>query len=100
MGKRKKDFDNDYKIDEKQFEIDPDQYEIEDENKPRPTSQLEAAVEIPVNEETETTEFPWKTGAIIVGVLIALIVICFIVVMVLGPEDVLPPSSQISGQSV
>ena len=100
MGKRKKDFDDDYKIDEKQFEIDPNQYEVEDENKPRPTNQLEATVEIPVNEETETTEFPWKTGVIIMGVLVALIVICFIVVMVLGPEDVLPPSSQISGQSV
>ena len=100
MRKRKKDFDDDYKIDEKQFEIDPSQYEVEDENKPRPTSKLEATVEIPVNEETETTEFPWKTGVIIMGVLVALIVICFIVVMVLGPEDVLPPSSQISGQSV
>lgn len=100
MRKRKKDFDDDYKIDEKQFEIDPNQYEVEDENKPRPTNQLEATVEIPVNEETETTEFPWKTGVIIMGVLVALIVICFIVVMVLGPEDVLPPSSQISGQSV
>lgn len=55
-------------------------------------------------EEAETTEdsqnpekihFPW-TIAIIIGVLMALIIACFIVVMILGPVNPVTSSSQIS----
>ena len=75
--------------------IDKSQYEIEDENKVKPTSELEATESVPVDEKKETIHFPW-TIAIIIGVLMVLIIACFIVVMVLGPGDPVSSSSQIN----
>ena len=75
--------------------IDKSQYEIEDENKVKPTSELEATESVPVDEKKETIHFPW-TIAIIIGVLMVLIIACFIVVMILGPQDPVSSSSQIN----
>ena len=66
----------------------------EENNKP-----LEETEAVPVDEKTETIHFPWAM-AIIIGVLMLLIIACFIVVMVLGPEDPVTSSSQISGSSL
>ena len=57
--------------------------------------QLEETEVVPVNEKLETIHFPW-TIAIIIGVLILLIIACFVVIMILGPEDPVTSSSQIS----
>ena len=61
--------------------------------------QLEETEVVPVNEKLETIHFPW-TIAIIIGVLILLIIACFVVIMILGPEDPVTSSSQISGSSL
>ena len=66
----------------------------EENNKP-----LEETEAVPVDEKTETIHFPWAM-AIIIGVLMLLIIACFIVVMVLGPEDPVTSSSQIAASSV
>ena len=50
---------------------------------------------VPIDEKKETVQFPWAV-AIIIGVLMLLIIACFIVVMVLGPGDPVTSSSQIS----
>ena len=75
--------------------IEKSQYEIEEENKVKLTSELEATESVPVDEKKETIHFPW-TIAIIIGVLMVLIIACFIVVMVLGPGDPVSSSSQIN----
>ena len=77
------------------FSIDKSQYEVEDENKVKPTSELEATESVPVDEKKETMQFPWSI-AIIIGVLMVLIIACFIVIMVLGPQDPASSSSQIT----
>ena len=77
------------------FSVDQSQYEIEDENKERPTSELEATEVVPIDEKRETIQFPWAI-AIIIGVLMVLIIACFIVIMILGPEDPATSSSEIS----
>ena len=68
---------------------------MEEENKVKPTSELEATESVPVDEKKETIHFPW-TIAIIIGVLMVLIIACFIVVMILGPQDPVSSSSQIT----
>ena len=68
---------------------------MEEENKVKPTSELEATESVPVDEKKETIHFPWFI-AIIIGVLMVLIIACFIVVMVLGPQDPVSSSSQIN----
>ena len=80
---------------EEDFSFDQSQYEIEDENKVKPTSDLEATEEVPLDEKRETFQFPW-TIAIMIGVLMVLIIACFIVIMILGPEDPATSSSEIS----
>ena len=50
---------------------------------------------VPVDEKVETIHFPWAI-AIIIGVLMLLIIACFVVVMILGPGDPVTSSSQIS----
>ena len=80
---------------EEDFSIDQSQYEIEDENKVKPTSELEATEEVPLDEKRETFQFPWAI-AFIIGVLMVLIIACFIVIMILGPEDPATSSSEIS----
>ena len=86
--KRKDEFEEDFSIDESQ-------YEIEDENKERPTGELEATEVVPIDEKRETIQFPWAI-AIIIGVLMILMIACFIVIMILGPEDPATSSSEIS----
>ena len=88
MEKKSEEFKEDFSIDESQ-------YEIEDENKERPTSELEATEVVPIDEKRETIHFPWAI-AIIIGVLMVLIIACFIVIMILGPEDPATSSSDIS----
>ena len=68
---------------------------MEEENKVKPISELEATESVPVDEKKETIHFPWFI-AIIIGVLMVLIIACFIVVMVLGPGDPVSSSSQIN----
>ena len=80
---------------EEDFSVDNSQYEIEDENKVKPISELEATEIVPVDEKKETIHFPWAI-AIIIGVLMVLIIACFIVIMILGPEDPATSSSEIS----
>ena len=50
---------------------------------------------VPIDEKKETIHFPW-TMAIIIGVLMLLIIACFVVIMILGPGDPVTSSSQIS----
>ena len=66
----------------------------EENNKP-----LEETEVVPVDDKVETIHFPW-TIAIIIGVLMVLIIACFVVVMILGPGDPATSSSQISGSSL
>ena len=56
--------------------------------------QIEEEETTEVNEKLETIRFPW-TIAIIIGVLMVLIIACFIVVMILGPVNPATSSSQI-----
>ena len=65
---------------------------MEEEKK---TNELEETEVVPVDEQKETIHFPWAI-AIIIGVLMVLIIACFIVIMVLGPGDPVTSSSQIS----
>ena len=59
------------------------------------TNELEETEAVPVDEQKETIHFPWAM-AIIIGVLMVLIIACFIVIMILGPGDPVTSSSQIS----
>ena len=59
------------------------------------TNELEETEVVPVDDKKETIHFPWAM-AIIIGVLMVLIIACFIVIMVLGPQDPVTSSSQIS----
>ena len=84
------------------FEVDENQYkldEFEDSKQPKPTSELEETEAVPVDERKETIHFPWAI-AIIIGVLMVLIIACFIVVMILGPEDPVSSSSEIISSSL
>ena len=65
---------------------------MEEEKK---TNELEETETVPVDEQKETIHFPWAI-AIIIGVLMLLIIACFVVVMILGPGDPVTSSSQIS----
>ena len=60
---------------------------------------LETTEVVPIDEKKETIHFPWAM-AIIIGVLMVLIIACFIVVMILGPEDPVSTSSQIVSSSL
>lgn len=55
---------------------------------------LEEAELTPAESQPEAIHFPW-TIAIIIGVLIVLIIACFIVVMILGPVNTATSSSRI-----
>ena len=54
---------------------------------------------VPIDNKKETIHFPWAI-ALIIGVLMVLIIACFIVVMILGPEDPVTASSQITSSSM
>ena len=57
-------------------------------------TKLEEVDSSEIDEKKETTHFPW-TIAIIIGVLMLLIIACFVVIMILGPGDPVTSSSQI-----
>lgn len=59
----------------------------------------EATESVPVNNKIETIHFPW-IAAIIIGVLMLLIIACFVVLLVLGPGETATSSSQISQSSL
>ena len=63
------------------------------EEEKRKTSELEETEAAPIDEKKETIHFPWAI-AIIIGVLMVLIIACFVVVMILGPNDPVTSSSQ------
>ena len=69
---------------------------MEEEKKTRELQETEA---VPINNKIETAHFPWAV-AIIIGVLMLLVIICFVVVMILGPGDPVTSSSQISASSL
>ena len=48
----------------------------------RKTSELEPTEAVPVDPKKETIHFPWAI-AIIIGVLMACIIACFIIIMIL-----------------
>ena len=79
--KDKKQVDDDFKIDESQFDIDKSQYEDapKGENKEQLIEETET---VPIDEKYETIHFPWFI-AIIMGVLMVLIIACIIVIKVL-----------------
>ena len=87
--------DDKYKIDENQYKLN----EFENPDQPKPTSELEETEAVPIDERKETIHFPWAI-AIIIGVLMVLIIACFIVVMILGPEDPVTSSSEIISSSL
>ena len=53
----------------------------------------------PIDAKKETIHFPWSI-AIIMGVLMLIIIVCFVVIMVLGPGDPVTSSSAIAGSSM
>ena len=53
--------------------------------------ELEETEVAPIEPKRETIQFPWA-AAIVIGVLAVLVIACFITVMILGPQDVVPPS--------
>ena len=69
---------------------------MEEEKKTNELSETEVA---PIDAKKETIHFPW-TFAIIIGVLMVLIIACFITVMILGPADPVTSSSQNSVSSL
>ena len=81
MKDKKPQQDENYKIDESQFEIDKSEYETapKEDNKEKPIEETET---VPIEEDKETIHFPWAI-AIIIGVLMVLIIACFIVIKVL-----------------
>ena len=87
--------DDKYKIDENQYKLN----EFENPDQPKLTSELEETEAVPIDERKETIHFPWAI-AIIIGVLMVLIIACFIVVMILGPEDPVTSSSEIISSSL
>ena len=64
-------------------------------NKEKILSEPQETESVPVDEKNETIHFPWAM-AIIIGVLMLLIIACFVVIMILGPGDPVTSSSQIS----
>jgi len=65
----------------------------------RETKDLETTEVVPVDPNKETIHFPWFI-AIIMGILVLLIIACFIVVMILGPVNTATTSSAISSSAV
>lgn len=65
----------------------------------RKTSELEETAVVEVDPKRETIHFPWAM-AIVIAVLMALIIGCFIVVMILGPVNPVTSSSQNSLSSL
>ena len=81
MKEKKINNNDDFKIDESQFEIDQKQYETSEET-PKKEGELEPTVEPEIDEKNETIHFPWFI-AILIGALMVLIIACIIVIKVL-----------------
>ena len=69
------------------------------EEEKKTNEELEETEAAPIDQKKETIHFPWAI-AIIIGVLMVLMIACFIVVMILGPVNPVTSSSQISGSSL
>ena len=65
----------------------------------RETKDLEPTEVVPIDSKIETIHFPWFI-AIIMGVLMLLIIACFIVVMILGLVNTATTSSSIASSAV
>ena len=65
----------------------------------RKVEDLEPTETVPVDPKRETITFPWGM-AIIMGVLMLCIIVCFIVVMILWPVNSTSSSSLISSSAV
>ena len=65
----------------------------------RKVEDLEPTETVPIDPKRETITFPWGI-AIIMGVLMLCIIVCFIVVMILGPVNSTSSSSLISSSAV
>ena len=65
----------------------------------RKAEDLEPTETVPVDPKREAITFPWGM-AIIMGVLTLCIIVCFIVVMILGPVNSTSSSSLISSSAV
>ena len=65
----------------------------------RKTEELEETEVVPVDPKKETIHFPWGM-AIVMGVLMLCIIACFIVIMILGPNNSASASSSISSSAV
>ena len=65
----------------------------------RKTEELEPTEVVPIDQKRETIHFPWGM-AIIMGILMLCIIVCFIVVMILGPVNPVTSSSQNSLSSL
>ncbi len=65
----------------------------------RKVEDLEPTETVPVDPKRETITFPWGM-AIIMGVLMLCIIVCFVVVMILGPVNSTSSSSLISSSAV
>ena len=62
---------------------------MEEEKKIDELDETETA---PIEPKIETIQFPWA-AAIAIGVLMVLVIACFITVMILGPQDAVPQGS-------
>ena len=65
----------------------------------RKVEDLEPTETVPVDPKREIITFPWGM-AIIMGVLMLCIIVCFIAVMILGPVNSTSSSSLISSSAV
>ena len=75
-----------------------DNYEYDEKDEFQKTlkdKELDETEVVPVDERKETMHFPWSV-AIVIGVLMVLIIACFIVVMVLEHDNPSTSSSNIS----
>ena len=61
--------------------------------------EIEETEAYPIDPKRETIKFPWAI-IIIMGVLMLIIIVCFVVIMVLGPGDPVTSSSAIAGSSM
>ena len=80
------------------FESVEDNHDYDDKDEIQKTLndyEPEETESVPIDPNKETIHFPW-TIAIIIGVLMLLIIACFIVIMIIGPEDPATSSSEIS----
>lgn len=86
-------------MEEDKYKIDENDYKLEELEAEPNSKEPEETEAVPIDPNKETIHFPWAI-AIIIGVLMALIIACFIVIMILGPEDPVTSSSEIISSSL